>query len=92
MNWTKTSKHVTADGTTIIYKAEGTGYTIESRKRHIPHANRSGTWDHTTYHVLHNGQEIKERYSLRDAKAWAEESYSLMQTISAETNGKVVTL
>lgn len=73
MNWTKTDRHVTADGTTIIYKAEGTGYTVESRKRHIKHANGSGTWDHTSYFVLLNGQEIKERYTLRAAMAYAEE-------------------
>ena len=81
MNWTKTGKHVTQTGTTIIYQAEGTGYTIESRKRHIKHASGSGTWDHTSYFVLLNGQELKERYTLRAAMAYAEEMSKEAMTV-----------
>lgn len=72
IRWIKTGREVNADGTTITYSGEGTGLTIESRKRHIPHANRRGTWDHTTYCVLKNGQELTQKFSLKDAKEFAE--------------------
>jgi len=73
MMWTKTSKTVSSEGTTITYELSGTPYTVESRKRHIPHAGvRSGTWDHTSYFVLKDGEEVIEKYSLADAKAFAE--------------------
>lgn len=75
LNWIKTGKTVNADGTTITYSAEGCDWIIESRKRHIPHSGRSGTWDHTTYWVLENGNELKECYSLKDAKEYAEGIY-----------------
>lgn len=44
---------------------------IESRKRHIPHANRQGTWDYTSYFVLRDGVELVEKHSLKDAKEYA---------------------
>lgn len=73
MTWKKIGKTVNEEGTTIIYEASGTVYTIESRKRHIPHAGgRSGTWDHTTYHILKDGVEVGKQYSLTDAKYLAE--------------------
>ena len=73
MNWTKTGKTTGPEGTTITYTAaEDPDISIESRKRHIPHANRSGTWDHTTYMVIVDGEEVKERYTLADAKQFAE--------------------
>lgn len=72
IEWKKTGKIVSDEGTTITYSS-GTAYTIESRKRHIPHAGgRSGTWDHTTYHILRNGVEVGKQYSLSDAKYLAE--------------------
>lgn len=72
--WIRAGKTVNAEGTTIEYQLSGSDkpVTIESRKRHIPHANRNGTWDHTTYHVLKDGEEIEQRYSLRSAKEYAE--------------------
>lgn len=71
MKWVKAGKTINTKGTTIIYELENTGYSIESRKRHIPHANgRSGTWDHTSYFVLKSGKELIEKYSLRDAKEY----------------------
>ena len=70
INWIKTGRTVTAEGTTITY--EGAGLVIESRKRHIPHTNRSGTWDHTTYFVMKDGVDLKELYSLKDAKEYTE--------------------
>ncbi len=79
MNFTMTGRREDADGKTIIYSGHdangATGIRIESRKRHIPHANGSGTWDHTTYFVIKDGREIIERYTLKDAKKYAEELY-----------------
>lgn len=73
IRWIRTGRRVGADGTTVIYTGEGTTLTIESRKRHIQHAGgRPGTWDHTTYWVLNRGTEVIEKYSLADAKAFAE--------------------
>lgn len=75
ITWYKTLVTVNRDGEkTIQYTAgDDSRLTIESRLRQIPHANGSGTWDHTTYWVLWNGIDIKERNTLRDAKAYAEE-------------------
>lgn len=71
--WAKTGRTVGPEGTTITYTdLRETGLTIESRKRHIPHANRSGTWDHTTYWVLRDGEELAEHWTLAGAKVWAE--------------------
>lgn len=73
MKWKKTGKTVNADGTTITY-SNGTSTTIESRKRHIPHANGVGTWDHTTYVVLEDGREVAQKNTLKDAKEFVEAS------------------
>lgn len=72
MKWIKTGKTENEEGTTITYVLDGnTGYSIESRKRRIPHAGgRSGTWDHTSYFVLIDGQELIEKFSLKDAKEY----------------------
>ncbi len=71
--WAKTGRTVTPEGTTITYTdLRETGLTIESRKRHIPHANVSGTWDHTTYWVLRDGEELAEHWTLAGAKVWAD--------------------
>lgn len=72
MKWVKVGKTASSEGTTVTYRSEGTDITIESRKRHIPHANGSGTWDHTTYFILRSGKELKECYTLKDAKEYAE--------------------
>ena len=77
VKWVKTGKVVRTSGsTTIIYRLEGTPYTVESRKRPIPHANRSGTWDHTSYFVLKDGVEVAEKHTLRAAKEYAEALYN----------------
>ena len=68
----KVGRKVGMEGTTTIYAAIDTRITIESRKRHIPHANGSGTWDHTSYFVLDHGEEIAEKWHLEDAKKYAE--------------------
>lgn len=76
IKWVKVEKTVNREGTTITYQAENDRWLIiQSRKRHIPHANGSGTWDHTTYWVMENGNELKECYSLADAKEYAEKMY-----------------
>lgn len=72
IRWVKTGKRINAEGTTITYSGAGTTLTIESRKRHIPHSNRAGFWDHTSYCVLLDGTELVEKYSLKDAKEYAE--------------------
>lgn len=71
-NWKKAGKTVSKEGSTVRYELEGTALAVESRKRYIQHANRTGTWDHTTYFVIVDGQDVKECYSLKDAKEYAE--------------------
>lgn len=71
--WAKTERTVGPEGTTVTYTdLRETGLTIESRKRHIPHANGSGTWDHTTYWVLRDREELAEHWTLAGAKVWAD--------------------
>lgn len=43
MRWERRSKTINQDGTTIVYGCYRANLTIESRKRHIPHANGVGT-------------------------------------------------
>ncbi len=81
IKWTKYGKRVDAEGTTIFYKGNGTNLTIESRKRHIPHANGIGTWDHTSYWVLRDGAELAEKQSLGDAKQYAEDLCENVATV-----------
>ena len=81
ITWTKIGRRVNAEGTTVEYAGLGTTLTIESRKRKVPHANRSGFWWHTSYFVLDCGKEIKEKYSLRDAKEFAEELWAKERTL-----------
>lgn len=69
--WTRKGKTVGSEGTTVTYCGLGTTLSIESRKRHIPHANGVGTWDHTSYWVIDNNREIKEMWTLKDAKEFA---------------------
>lgn len=73
IKWTVCGRKIDAEGTTTYYRGEGTNLTIESRKRHIPHANMIGTWDHTTFWLLRDGAELKEFNRLKDAKDYAEE-------------------
>lgn len=70
--WEKIRKEISKEGTTITYSLPNTEITIESRKRHISHANGSGTWDYTSYFILKNGQELAEKRSLKDAKEYVE--------------------
>lgn len=66
--WTRIGVSGDENGRTITYSLEGTKYTIESRLRHVPHANGVGTWDHTFYHVLDAGEEIAMKSTLVEAK------------------------
>lgn len=68
IKWKVTGKAVTEEGTIITRVGEGTPYKIVSCKKHIPHANGIGTWDHTTFRLYKNGQLVKEWYTLADAK------------------------
>ena len=74
MNWKKFSRTVTKDGTTVLYYpvACDKPVHVESRKRHIPHTNRPGTWDHTSFFVVYGDEDVKELQSLKDAKEYAE--------------------
>ena len=69
----KEGQIVSAERTINIYRLVGTQYTVQSRKRLIPHAGgRSGGWWHTSYFVLRDGRELIEKYSLKDAKDYVE--------------------
>ena len=73
INWKRAGKTVTNEGTVITYEGVGTDYYIKSIKKHIPHAGRPGTWDHTTYWLIDVGSEgQKEFQALKDAKEYAE--------------------
>ena len=75
LKWKKVGRTVRADGScTITYEAQGkdTVYTLESRKRPIKHANRSGSWMYTSYFLIAGVQE-QEFHRLQDAKRAAEE-------------------
>lgn len=73
MNWIRTSHIVHSNGESeIVYEAEGTELKIESRKRAIPHANRSGSWMHTSYFLIRPDGTETEHYSLTRAKEAAE--------------------
>lgn len=74
INWIKTGRTVTEDGSVTIYEADGhPAIRIESRKRQIPHANGVGSWTFTSYFVLLDGEEVAEKMRLTDAKEYAEE-------------------
>ena len=73
IDWVRVGREVSTEGTTTYYRGFGSPFTIESRKRHIPHANGVGYWDHTTYWVVKGFEDVKECYSLADAKEYAEQ-------------------
>ena len=72
MKWEKTGFRIGPEGKTITYAVPGVPVRIESRKRHIPHANRSGTWDHTEFVVLRGAEEMATKQTLAQAKEYAE--------------------
>jgi hypothetical protein len=76
MKWVRALRNVSAANiTTVLYRLEGTTYTVLYLKRPIPYADGAGAWIRKEYKVLRNGQQIAERYTLKDAKAYAEEQY-----------------
>ena len=73
--WVKTSVKVEGNGEkTIRYESFRNTCSIESRKRAIPHANRSGVWFRTTYFLIQPDGTEKEYWTLAAAKKAAEES------------------
>lgn len=73
--WTRVAKIENSEGRTVVYRldrAPGPLVLVESRLRHIPHSNRGGTWDHTSYFVLMDGKEVAEKWTLKSAKEYAE--------------------
>ena len=72
MTWKKTLRSVSAEGKTITYELPGCPIRIESRKRHIPHANGSGTWSYSSFFVLRGDEVIGEKKTLEEAKRLAE--------------------
>ena len=76
IKWVKLGKTVTSEGTTNTYGYGHTDFTVESRKRHIPHANgHPGTWDHTSYFILENGRILSEKGTLKAAQLEVENIY-----------------
>lgn len=74
MRWERTGRKVKANGesTTTYTSHDPEGWTIESRKKAIPHAGgRPGHWMHTSYFLIYHGKE-KEFWSLKEAKEAAE--------------------
>lgn len=71
IKWTKGGKLIRQNMTINIYYYGETGYTVESRKKQIPHANgRAGTWEQTTYFVVKDGEDVKEFWTLKGAQAY----------------------
>jgi hypothetical protein len=73
LKWEKACQTIHSNGESeLLYVAEGTELKIESRKRAIPHANRSGSWMHTTYFLIRPDGTEKEYWTLKKAKEAAE--------------------
>ena len=73
INWAKIGRNVNAEGeVTITYQGAGTDLLIQSRKRNIPHANREGFWQHTSFFVMWRGEDLHGFATLEDAKVFAE--------------------
>ena len=72
MKWEKIKTVKDENGTTITYAAEDTPLTIESRRRRIQHANRSGYWEYVSYFIMNGEQEIAEKWKLKEAKEYVE--------------------
>lgn len=72
--WEIEKKEIRGAERDIVYGCKDfPGVTITSERREIPHANgRPGGWLHTRYIVRSEGGDAVERYSLKDAKWFAE--------------------
>jgi len=74
LKWEKAAHTIHSNGESeLLYVADGTELKIESRKRAIPHANRSGYWMHTSYFLIRPDGTEKEYWTLRQAKEAAED-------------------
>ena len=74
--WIRTGRAAVGEATTVFYDLADTGYSVESRKKLIPHMNgRPGGWWHTSYFAMKGKSELKEFHSLRDAKEYVEGLY-----------------
>jgi len=63
------------DGVSVqVYWTEGNDiWTVESRKKAIPHAGREGVWYHTSFYAINNEtKEEKEFCTRKDAFAYVE--------------------
>ena len=81
MKWEKIGRVESAEGVTITYRGADPQVTIESRKRHVPHAfgsGKSGTYDVTSYHVLVSGVPVHEAVRLVDAIGYAEKMMGMV--------------
>jgi len=82
--WEKIGRTTYGDGgSDTTYSPKGyPAIRVESRKRAITHANRSGSWMHTTYFVMKNGIDVAERWTLKDAKEVAEMMIDTDKTVT----------
>ena len=72
--WKKSGKIIRHDVTAICYECDDVPYTIESRKKQIPHSNGCpGTWEYTSYFVVRDGEDVRELQTLKDAKDYVED-------------------
>lgn len=58
--WEQTARLEDGEDLTIRYEADGVRYPVESRRRQIPHANRSGSWTYVSFHLI-NPETGKEK-------------------------------
>lgn len=74
MRWERTGREVKANGesTTTYISHDPEGWTIESRRRMIPHANGIGSWAHTEYFLIRPDGTETEHWTLSKAKEAAE--------------------
>jgi hypothetical protein len=72
MKWEKSRHTIHANGSELLYVADGTDLKMESRKRAIPHANGIGHWMHTSYFLIWPDGTEREYFSLTRAKEAAE--------------------
>lgn len=73
-DWKKSGKIIRHDATVICYECADVPYIIESRKKQISHANGyPGTWEHTSYFVVRDGEDVREFQTLKDAKDYVED-------------------
>lgn len=74
-DWYKSFVQLGMEGEkTITYRSRESACVIESRKRLVPHANRSGGWFCTNFALIRPDGTEKIFWRLQDAKDAAEEA------------------